>query len=135
MRKLAMVVMTAMCLVGTASVATAQGGGYGGGGGRGRMSIIDRVLSQPTAITLTADQQKKVDSLKAAQSQDQQKLRDEMQNGGDRQQIFGQMQQMNKKYEDAVRALLTPDQQKTFDANVAAMPQRGGRRGGGGGGR
>lgn len=129
MRKLAMVALAAMCLGGTASVAAAQGGGMAGG--RGRMSIIDRLLTQPTAITLTADQQKKVDSLKAAQTDEMSKLREEMQNSDDRQAVFGKMQEMNKKYEDAVRALLTPDQQKTFDANVAAMPQRG-RRGGGG---
>lgn len=129
MRKVAMVALAVMCLGGTASMASAQGGGMGGG--RGRMSIIDRLLTQPTAITLTADQQKKVDSLKAAQTDEMQKARDAA--GDDRMAMFGKMQEINKKYEDAVRAILTPDQQKTFDANLAAMPQRG-RRGGGGGG-
>jgi periplasmic protein CpxP/Spy len=132
MRKLAMVALAVMTLGGTASVAAAQGGMAGG---RGRMSIIDRLLTQPTAITLTADQQKTVDSLKTAQTGEMQKLRDDMQSGGDRQAMFGKMQEMNKKYEDAVRAILTPDQQKTFDANIAAMPQRGRRGGGMGGGR
>ncbi|HEY5219552.1 MAG TPA: hypothetical protein VIJ16_07075 [Gemmatimonadaceae bacterium] len=138
MRKLAMVAMALVCMGGTASVALAQGGGGGGGGmggGRGRMSVIDRVLTQPTAITLTADQQKQVDSLKTAMTDESGKLREEMQNGGDRSEVMGKMQAVNKKYEDAVRALLTADQQKTWDANLAAMPQRGGgRRGGGGGG-
>ncbi|OYV71692.1 MAG: hypothetical protein B7Z72_06380 [Gemmatimonadetes bacterium 21-71-4] len=129
MRKLAMVALAVMTLGGTASVAAAQGGM---GGGRGRMSIIDRLLTQPTAITLTADQQKKVDSLKAAESGEMGKLREEMQNSDDRQAMFGKMREMNKKYQDALRALLTPEQQKTFDENLAAMPQRGGRRGGGG---
>jgi Spy/CpxP family protein refolding chaperone len=133
MRKLAMVALAVMCLGGTASVAAAQGGG-GMGGGRGRGNMIDRVLTQPTAITLTADQQKTVDSLKGAMTTEQQGLRDEMQNGGDRSEMMGKMQAMNKKYQDAIRAILTPDQQKVFDANVAAMPQRGRRGGGGGGG-
>ena len=127
MRKLAMVALAVVCMGGTASVAAAQGGM-----GRGpRMSMIDRVLTQPTAITLTADQQKKVDSLKTALTEEQQKMRDDA--GDDRQAMFAKMQEINKKYEDAVRALLTPEQQKTFDENVAAMPRRGGRRGGGGG--
>lgn len=132
MRKLAMVALAVMCMGGTASVAAAQGGM--GGMGRGpRMSMLDRALTQPTAITLTADQQKKVDSLKSAMTDEMSKAREDA--GDDRQAMFGKMQEINKKYEDAVRALLTPDQQKTFDENLAAMPRRGGRRGGGGGGR
>lgn len=132
MRKLAMVALAVMCMGGTASVAAAQGGM--GGMGRGpRMSMLDRVLTQPTAITLTADQQKKVDSLKSAMNDEMSKAREAA--GDDRQAMFGKMQEISKKYEDAVRGLLTPDQQKTFDENVAAMPRRGGRRGGGGGGR
>ena len=128
MRKLAMVALAVMCMGGTASMATAQGGM---GGGRGpRMSPIDRVLTQPTAITLTADQQKTVDSLKTAMTEEQRAARESA--SGDRQAMMGKFQEINKKYMDAVRALLTPEQQKTFDANVAAMPQR---RGGGGGGR
>jgi periplasmic protein CpxP/Spy len=131
MRKLAMVALAVLCMGGTASVAAAQGGGMGGGRGP-RMSPIDRVLQQPTAITLTADQQTKVDSLKKAMTDEQQAARTAA--GDDRQAMYGKMQEINKKYMDAVRALLTPEQQKTFDENVAAMPQRG-RRGGGGGGR
>ncbi len=132
MRKLAMVALAVMCLGGTASVAAAQGGGGGMGGGRGRGNMIDRVLTQPTAITLTADQQKQVDSLKAAMTDEQGKAREAA--GDDRQAMMQSMQTINKKYMDAVRALLTADQQKTWDANVAAMPQRGRRGGGGGGG-
>lgn len=127
MRKLAMVALVVMTMGGTASMAAAQGGGMAGG--RGRMSMIDRLLTQPTAITLTADQQKKVDSLKTAQTAEMSAAREAA--GDDRQAMFGKMREINTKYEAAVRALLTPEQQKTFDENVAAMPQRG-RRGGGG---
>ncbi len=131
MRKLAMVALAVMTLGGTASMAAAQGGG-GGGGGRGRGNMIDRVLAGPTAITLTADQQKTVDSLKAAMTDEQTKARDAA--GDDRSTMMQSMQTISKKYMDTVRALLTADQQKTWDANVAAMPQRGRRGGGGGGG-
>lgn len=132
MRKLAMVALAVLCVGGTASVAAAQGGGMRGGR---RGSAIDRWLTQPTAITLTADQQKKVDSLKTAMTAEQQKLFEDMRSGnGDRSEMRSKMMDMQKKYEGAVKAVLTPEQQKTFDANVAAQPQRG-RRGGGGGGR
>ncbi len=128
MRKLAMVALAVLCMGGTASVAAAQGGM---GGGRGpRMSPIERVLTQPTAITLTADQQKTVDSLKTAMTEEQRSAREA--GGDDRQAMMAKFQGINKKYMDAVRALLTPEQQKTFDENLAAMPQRG-RRGAGGG--
>jgi len=92
--------------------------------------MIDRWIAQPTAITLTADQQKKFDSLKTAMTGEQQKARDDA--GDDRQAMMGKMMEINKKYQEAVRGILTPDQQKTFDENVAAMGR--GRRGGGGGG-
>ena len=127
MRKLAMVALAVMCMGGTASMAAAQGGM---GGGRGRGPMIDRWIAQPTAITLTADQQKKFDSLKTAMTGEQQKARDDA--GDDRQAMMGKMMEINKKYQEAVRGILTPDQQKTFDENVAAMGR--GRRGGGGGG-
>ncbi len=122
MRKLAMAALAVLCVGGTASVAAAQGGM---GGGRGpRMSMIERVLTQPTAITLTTDQQKTVDSLKTAMTEEQRSARESA--GDDRQAMMGKMQEINKKYMDTVRALLTPEQQKTFDENVAAMPRRGG---------
>ncbi|MHB1863213.1 MAG: hypothetical protein ACYCVL_09615 [Gemmatimonadaceae bacterium] len=127
MRKLAMVALAVMCMGGSASMAAAQGGM---GGGRGRGPMIDRWIAQPTAITLTADQQKKFDSLKTAMTGEQQKARDDA--GDDRQAMMGKFMEINKKYQEAVRAILTPDQQKTFDENVAAMGR--GRRGGGGGG-
>ncbi len=127
MRKLAMVALAVMCMGGTASVAAAQGGM---GGGRGRGPMIDRWIAQPTAITLTADQQKKFDSLKTAMTGEQQKARDDA--GDDRQAMMGKMMEISKKYQEAVRAILAPDQQKVFDENVAAMGR--GRRGGGGGG-
>lgn len=130
MRKLAMVALAVLCMGGTASVAAAQGGGMGGGG-RGRGPAIDRWISQPTAITLTADQQKKFDSLKTAMTEESAKMREEMQAGGDMADMRTKMQTMNKKYEDAVRAMLTAEQQKVFDENIAAMARN--RRGGGGG--
>jgi hypothetical protein len=49
--------------------------------------------------------------------------------GGDRDAMREQMQKMNTERNDALKALLTSDEQKKkFDDNVANMPQ--GRRGG-----
>lgn len=129
MRKLAMVALAVLCMGGTASMAAAQGGGMRGGRGRG--PAMDRWIAQPTAITLTADQQKQFDSLKTAMTAEQQKMREDA--SGDRQAMMNKFMEINEKYQDALRAILTPDQQKVFDDNVAAM--RRGRRGGGGGGR
>ncbi len=81
----------------------------GGGRGQGMMRMMFE------GITLTDAQQKSVDSLNAA-------TREKMQAGGDRRAIS---EERNK----AIRALLTPEQQKTFDANVEKM--RANRPGGG----
>ena len=51
MRKLVIVALSAMCVAGTASIATAQGGGRtGGGGGFNAMTAINRWLTTPDTI-------------------------------------------------------------------------------------
>jgi hypothetical protein len=120
-----MMVVALVCIGGTASVAQAQGGGGGMGGmggGRGgqRMSQIDRALN---GITLNADQQKKVDDIKAAQQKEMEDMRGQMQ-GGDRSEMMQKMRDMNQKYLKQVRDVLTADQQAAFDKNVEEMQQR-----------
>jgi Spy/CpxP family protein refolding chaperone len=86
-------------------------GGGQGRGGRGMQMLFE-------GITLTETQQKSVDSLNAA-------FREKMQaagQGGDRRAM---MEERTK----AVKAILTPEQQKTYDANVEKM--RASRPGGG----
>ena len=77
-------------------------GGGQGRGGRGMQMLFE-------GITLTASQQKSVDSLNAA-------FREKMQSGqgGDRRAM---MEERTK----AIKAILTPEQQKTYDANVEKM--------------
>ena len=87
------------------------GAGRGQGGGRGMQALFE-------GITLTEAQQKSVDSLNTA-------FREKMQaagQGGDRRAM---MEERTK----AVKAILTPEQQKTYDANVEKM--RASRPGGG----
>jgi hypothetical protein len=125
MRKLAMVALALMCVAGTASVATAQGGGGGGGGmrGGGRGNVIDRWLTRPDTIHLSADEQKKVDDLKAQLTAEQAKIMADA--NGDRAAAQPNLTAMNTKYQGLVRAALTPANQAIFDKNAAAPMGRG----------
>ena len=121
MRKL---IAAAAMLVTVAGAAAAQGGG--GGGGRGPMTPEQQVERTMTrlfnGITLS-------DAAKAKASDIVKKAVEGMA-GIDRQSPDGmaKMQEMNKKRNDELKALLTSDDdKKKFDENAAA----GGRRGGG----
>ncbi|MBX3133496.1 MAG: hypothetical protein KF689_08955 [Gemmatimonadaceae bacterium] len=71
-------------------------------------------------ITLTAEQQAKVDSIQTASRARQQEL---MQGGGMRDpETRTKMQEQRQAMMAAVRGVLTPAQQATFDQNVASMP-------------
>lgn len=98
--------------------AAGQGGGRGGMGNRQMQMLME-------GITLSADQQAKVDSITTA-------FRERMMGMGRPQQGdttgMGARLKMMSDRNAAIRAVLTPDQQKTFDANVAKMPQMGGGR-------
>lgn len=75
-------------------------------------------------ITLTAEQQTKVDSIQTASRARQQEL---MQGGGMRDpDTRAKIQEQRQAMMAAVRGVLTPAQQATFDQNVANMPAMGG---------
>jgi Spy/CpxP family protein refolding chaperone len=112
----------------------AQGGGGGGGGGM-QMTPEQRVARQKEQmfkdITLTAPISAKIDSI---MMDGQKKQAEAMQaarggGGGDRAAMMENMQKMNTARNDALKALLTDEQKKKFDENVAAMPQGRGRGG------
>lgn len=110
-----------------APAASAQGGGGGGRGGRGMQMLMQN-------ITLTAEQQAKVDSVRQKYMTDRQALMPA--EGGMAAMdstARGKMQALTQKQYDDIRAVLTADQQKVFDENRKNMPQ--GRRGGGTGSR
>jgi Spy/CpxP family protein refolding chaperone len=101
-----------------------RGGRRGGMGGEGRQRM-DAMLFN--GITLTADQQAQVDSIRARHRADAQGL-DPRNNPDDRQKMMQSMQtQMSE-----IRAVLTADQQAVFDQNVQQMRARRGQRDGGG---
>ena len=116
--------VVALCIglaLGAAAVAGAQspggeGGGGGGGGFAGRR--MQRLLQ---GITLTAEQQAKVDSITA-------KYRAQMPpftpgalpDSATR----AKMRTLFGNQDEEIRALLTPDQQKIWDRNVTEMRNR-----------
>ncbi|HKS04856.1 MAG TPA: Spy/CpxP family protein refolding chaperone [Gemmatimonadaceae bacterium] len=150
MRSIMRVGAAAVALLVAANVAVAQDGGGrrgGGGGGRGGPGGITMLMQN---ITVDAAVQGKIDALTTAFTDAQAKLREEaglpaMGRGGgggggggappDSAKMAAYQTkntELTAKLRADVKALLTPEQQKTFDENLANMPQgRGGRRGGG----
>lgn len=108
------------------SVADVRGPGGRGGRDFGR---AEQVLLR--GITLSADQQRRVDSIRASYRTQMDQMR--QQSGGDRDATRTQMRTMMERQQADIRAVLTPDQQTQFDQNVAEMRsrmQQGGRPGG-----
>lgn len=109
--------------------ATVADGGRGGPGGRGGMGRADQMLFR--GITLSADQQQRVDTIRAHYRGQMEQMR--QQNGGNRDADRTQMRSMMERQMTEIRGVLTSDQQTQFDQNVAEMRrnmERGGRPGG-----
>jgi len=111
--------------------AYAQGGGGGGGM---QMSPANRAARQKEMlfkdITLSPAQSAKIDTVMLdAGKKQQDAMMAARSGGGDMATMRESMQNMNTERNDALKAvLITDEQKKKFDENVAAMPQ--GRRGG-----
>lgn len=118
-------VIAAVAAFAIATPAFAQGGGGGGGGGM-RMSPAERAARQKeqlfAGITLTADQSTKVDTIMAQAGRKQ--MEGMQAAGGDRAAMQEIMQKANTERNDALKAVLTDEQKKKFEENLAAMPQR-----------
>jgi protein CpxP len=113
-----------------ASVADGRDGRRGGPGGPGGAGRMDQALLR--GITLSADQQQRVDSIRTRYRAQMEQMR--QQQSGDRDAARAQMRSTMEKQQAEIRAVLTPDQQTQFDQNVAEMRNRmqqgGGRPGG-----
>jgi protein CpxP len=111
------------------AIATPAFAQVGGGGGM-RMSPAERAARQKeqlfAGITLTADQATKVDTIMAQAGRKQMEAM--RASRGDRAAMMETMKKMNAERNDALKAVLTDEQKKKFDENVAAMPQRRGGR-------
>lgn len=118
----AMRILAAMMLVLVATTAQAQGGG-GMGQGQGASRMNEMLFKD---ITLTDAQKAQIDTIQTKGRDEQRAM---MQGGGMQDPSMREkMMEMRKKQNDAIRAVLTAEQQATFDKNLAAMPQGGGRR-------
>jgi protein CpxP len=109
-----------LALMAGAATVQAQEAQPQGGQRRGGMGMA--MLME--GITLSAEQQAKVDSIQKAFQPKMQAVRDEVQNGGDRQAAIQKSQALNTEMRAAVKGLLTAEQQAAFDKNVTAMEER-----------
>jgi Spy/CpxP family protein refolding chaperone len=112
-----MAMMAAALFMVVTTVAKAQGGG-GNRGGRG--NVYTSLLKD---ITPTDAQRTQIDSLVKMYGEKNAPLM-EAARGGDAD-ARTKMTENTKARNDAIKAILTEEQKKTFDANVAAMPARG----------
>jgi Spy/CpxP family protein refolding chaperone len=91
-------------------------------GGRGRGGGPGRDLALLRNITLGADQQQRVDTIRTRYRTQMEQLRG--QSAGDREAIRMQMRALMEKEMAEIRGVLTPDQQHVFDQNVADLRAR-----------
>jgi Spy/CpxP family protein refolding chaperone len=119
-------ILAAALVVASASVAQAQGGGGGGGA-----NMAERQAAQRAAlfegITLSADQKTKIDSIYTASQKATAELRAGMTQGTPMTPEL--REKMTAVQAEQRKAVLTAEQNVTFDANVAKMPQGRGRGG------
>ena len=103
------------------------GAGMGGRRGGGMQMLLE-------GITLTDAQRAKLDSMQTANRARMQAMRAQGGQGAPMDSAArAQRRQEMEAQRNALRAMLTPDQQKTFDANVARMEQMRQQRAPGGG--
>ncbi|WP_223649470.1 hypothetical protein [Hymenobacter psoromatis] len=77
-------------------------------------------------LNLSADQSTKVQQIMLARDQEMQTMRGQMQAGtGDRKQMREQMQTMRAKYEDQLKAVLTPEQFTQYTTLEGQRRERG----------
>ena len=108
----------------TADAGSGEGRDRGGMRGEGRQRMEAMLFN---GITLSADQQTRIDSIRARYRANAQNL-DPRNNPDDRQKMMQSMQAQMAE----IRAVLTTDQQAVFDQNVQQMRDRRGQRGGDG---
>jgi Spy/CpxP family protein refolding chaperone len=106
-------------VAGTAVVASAQAAPQQQGGNRGA-----RPNQQLKDITLTAEQQTKIDVINAKYAPELKVVRDAMQGGGDRAEGMKKMNDLRAKISPEIRAVLTAEQQAIYDKNTVEMKAR-----------
>ena len=109
-------------VVGSSVAASAQGappaGAQVGAGRSGRPN------QQMKDITLTAEQQARLEVINKKYMPEMQVIREGMQGGGDRAEGMKKMNELRTRISPEIRAVLTADQQAIFDKNTAEMKAR-----------
>jgi len=131
--RLRLAVLATVMVAMSASVAAAQNPPPGGGMGPGQRGPGRRMQMLFNGITLTAQQQAKVDSIEAVYTPQMRALFTPGQPPDSA--ARARMTELRNNEDRDLRAVLTPEQQTIFDKNVANMPMMGGPRRGPPGGR
>ena len=118
MRKLQIVLVAAM-LVGAASVSSAQGAQQQAAPAQGRPNMMATMMQ---GITLSSEQQTKVDSIVKKYSDERQALRQDQSLDQDARRAKGR--ELMTKQSDEIKGLLTDDQKKVFEKNLADLQAR-----------
>jgi Spy/CpxP family protein refolding chaperone len=131
MKKLQVLVVAAL-VVGSASLATAQDpqpqgqgqgpGGRGMGGNRGMAMTMQ-------GITLTAEQQVKMDSIAAKTQRERQAVIADQSIEGPAKRT--KIMELMTRQQEEIKAILTPEQKTVFEKNIADMQARMQQQGGG----
>jgi len=117
MKALRIAALGVALVIGTAVSVQAQAGGVGGGrGGRGNMLMVG------IDSTLSPDQKAKYAEIQAKYAPEQQAIRDMMQT--DREGAMKKRMELSGKMNPEIRALLSKDQQVTFDKNLEEQAKR-----------
>jgi len=95
-------------LVTMGGAAAAQGGPMGSGGAGGMQRMQEMMFK---GIELTTDQKARIEAIQKQQMTDLQAIDRQAPDGREK------MTAVRSKANDAIKAVLTPDQQKVFDAN------------------
>lgn len=119
MKALRIAALGVALVVGTAISAHAQGGGAGMGGGRGGRG---NMLMVGIDSTLSPDQKAKVAEVMAKYAPEQQAIRDMMQT--DREGAMKKRVELSGKMNPEIRAILSKEQQATFDKNLEEQAKR-----------
>ena len=116
MRKLQFVTVAALLAASSTAAIAQGGGGCGGGRGQGGAQQMQRMME---GITLSAEQQTKVDSIAKMFGDQRAALRNDATMDQDARRTKNR--EIMTKQNDAIKAVLTDEQKKVFDKNMADM--------------
>lgn len=107
-------IMICTMLFGMVAFAQAQDNGQGRMGGRGMMNPESRVKQLDEKLKLNDEQKSKLTAIFKEQADEQKKMREEMQNGGNRSAMRDKMQKMRADSETKINGVLNDTQKAAY---------------------